>query len=120
MFQNSLYRIDTVDRGDYSVSFDGHHRIFASHFPGKPVLPGACIIEMTRQMASDYFGSSLDIIRCRMVKFLKMIEPEEVSSAVFSFGTIEDKPDTVRISTIVRSDDSSIIFARLDMEYRKI
>jgi len=119
MFQNPIYHIESVRDGDFTVSFDCAHRIFAAHFPGRPVLPGACIIEMARRLASEYYGAPLDIRRCRMVKFLKMIEPGEISGVVFSFRILSDSPDMSRISTTVRSADSSVIFSRLDMEYGK-
>lgn len=119
MFQDPIYYIESVRDGDFTVSFDCTHRIFAAHFPGRPILPGACIIEMARHLASEYYGAPLGISRCRMVKFLKMIEPGDVPGAVFSFKTVGEESDMVRMSTIVRSADSSVIFSRLDMEYRK-
>ena len=47
--------------------------VYAGHFPGKPICPGACNIEMVKELALLTCGSEADIEsihRCRMLKLM--------------------------------------------------
>lgn len=56
MFLNNLYRIvDKVVYGEearVTILLNRDSVIYKAHFPGNPITPGACIVEMGREIAS--------------------------------------------------------------------
>ena len=60
MLKNNLYQVSSINFlpqdqegtgiSKYSVSLrlESSHDIFKGHFPGNPVLPGVCQVEMVR------------------------------------------------------------------------
>ena len=61
------------DEESFSVKFsDKDHEIFQAHFPGNPILPGYCIIDIL----SDVLGD--DILTIKKAKFIASILPEDV------------------------------------------
>lgn len=41
------------DKFEYTVRINSKHRVFAGHFPGRPVVPGVMTMMMIRQCAED-------------------------------------------------------------------
>jgi len=87
MLKDKLYRINTItllphDGGDnsfhkYSVQVElkSTHEIFQGHFPGNPVLPGVCQVEMVRELAEEITGRKLLLSQAGQVKYLNLINP---------------------------------------------
>jgi 3-hydroxyacyl-[acyl-carrier-protein] dehydratase len=53
-----------------------NHAIFKGHFPGQPVLPGVCMMEMVAEITGDHLKKSLRISGGPLIKFLRMIDPQ--------------------------------------------
>jgi len=87
MLKDKLYKINTIDlspvveesvpSGKYSVTLtlDSSHEIFKGHFPGNPVLPGVCQVEMVRELAEGILGIKLLLSQASQVKYLSVINP---------------------------------------------
>ena len=58
------------------------HPIFKGHFPGQPVLPGVCMLEIIREIMEEHTKQKLRISKAPLVKFLAMIVPHKNSSFV--------------------------------------
>ena len=59
------------------VSFNRSHPIFDGHFPGHPVVPGVCMIQMLREIMEIEVGAKLRITFGDNLKFLSIINPDE-------------------------------------------
>ena len=79
MFRD-LYRInsESISEGRYTfgLTLDASHRIYQVHFPGTPITPGACQLEILRQLAGRAVGSGVSILEVRNIKYLRVISPE--------------------------------------------
>ncbi len=53
------------------------HAIFKGHFPGQPVLPGVCMMEMIAEISGEYLQKSFRISGVPLIKFLRMIDPDK-------------------------------------------
>jgi 3-hydroxyacyl-[acyl-carrier-protein] dehydratase len=51
------------------------HPIFDGHFPGRPVLPGVCLVQLVQELAASVAGGEVRLIRADQVKFIRMIDP---------------------------------------------
>ena len=57
------------------VSLNGDHSIYRGHFPGNPVVPGVCQIQMVKELVEKAVGHSLTLVESDNIKFLSMINP---------------------------------------------
>ncbi len=84
MLRNDLYTVDSINENhpDFRVSvrLNGQHAIFKGHFPGHPVLPGVCMLEIIRELMEDRLNQKLRISKGPLIKFLAMIVPEKNAS----------------------------------------
>jgi 3-hydroxyacyl-[acyl-carrier-protein] dehydratase len=78
---NNLYTIQTLTESDNQiqvmVNLKADHAIFKGHFPGQPVLPGVCMMEMVSEIMSGYLQNSFRISGSPLIKFLRMIDPQK-------------------------------------------
>jgi 3-hydroxyacyl-[acyl-carrier-protein] dehydratase len=75
------------------VAINKAHRILEGHFPGLPVVPGVCMLQMVREIMELQFGRNLKIIAADNMKFLSVISPEhnpEVEATI-NYSEEEDK-----------------------------
>ena len=80
MLMNDFYRIEYLQRDPNSLSckitFNRQHDIFKGHFPGQPVVPGVCMMEMVKELLEQHTDQSLWLRDAGQVKFLQLITPE--------------------------------------------
>ena len=79
MLLNNLYTIQSLSESDNqieaTINLMADHAIFSGHFPGQPVLPGVCMMEMVAEVLGVYLKSSFRISGGPLIKFLRMIDP---------------------------------------------
>ena len=61
----------------YRLSLNAEHPIYQAHFQGNPITPGACIIQMVKELAENQFSTTFFIRNLKNVKFLCVINPLE-------------------------------------------
>jgi 3-hydroxyacyl-[acyl-carrier-protein] dehydratase len=68
------------DRLKSIIKLNAGHPIFKGHFPGQPVLPGVCMMQMVKEVTEVYIGKKIRLLRARELKFLSFIDPVEHAS----------------------------------------
>ncbi|PWT73250.1 MAG: 3-hydroxyacyl-ACP dehydratase [Bacteroidetes bacterium] len=51
------------------------HPIFEGHFPGQPVVPGVCMIEIIKELIERATSNKTRLVKSEFAKFLAMIDP---------------------------------------------
>ncbi len=94
MLRNDLYTIHDVQQGTNEVIcrivFDANHAIFGGHFPGQPVVPGVCTMEIVKELLQEQLGQPLILRSTGNVKFLQLITPDLQPTAKISWKQTED------------------------------
>ncbi|MDR2692215.1 MAG: hypothetical protein LBB73_08010 [Dysgonamonadaceae bacterium] len=115
---NDFYAITAQHNNIYQVSFNENHYIYRAHFPGNPITPGACIIQMSKELMEHKTATKLSIGKIMNVKFLSVIQPEKNREVAFTFSKIEIAGDSCRFSVNVHHND--LQFAKLSLEAKII
>jgi 3-hydroxyacyl-[acyl-carrier-protein] dehydratase len=80
MLMNDLYSIHDMQQGDNTLSgtirFNQQHQIFDGHFPGQPVVPGVCMIQIVKELLQQHISKPLQLSSTGQVKFLQLITPD--------------------------------------------
>mgnify|MGYP001793032144 FL=1 len=80
MLLKDFYKIEQVEKiseGKYiaSIFLNNEHPIFKGHFPGNPVTPGVCMMQIIKELSQEILGRSLLMISSSNVKFMALINP---------------------------------------------
>lgn len=66
----------TDQKYNATVHLNKEHAIFKGHFPGNPVTPGVCMMQIIKELTQEILGSSLILKSSSNVKFMALINPE--------------------------------------------
>ncbi|HWK56959.1 MAG TPA: hypothetical protein VNQ80_06470 [Parapedobacter sp.] len=58
-----------------SISLNSAHAVFEGHFPGNPVTPGVCMMQIIKELAEKWATGPLMLKKARNVKFMAIINP---------------------------------------------
>lgn len=75
-----LYSTEAFNTNEEGISaqirLNPKHEIFKGHFPGKPIMPGVCMIQIIKELTERSLGSDLFLSIASNVKFMAIINPE--------------------------------------------
>ena len=81
MLKNNFYFVRDLSNSDGKISariiFSVEHDIFKGHFPGQPVVPGVCMIQIVKEIMCECMEQKLNMIKASQIKFLSMIDPRQ-------------------------------------------
>ncbi len=71
------------------IVFNAEHDIFKGHFPGQPVVPGVCMMELVKELLQTQLDKPLMLSSARNVKFLGFITPEVQPIVKITWKSVE-------------------------------
>jgi 3-hydroxyacyl-[acyl-carrier-protein] dehydratase len=78
---NDFYTIISSDASSGAVrakiTINRAHKIFDGHFPGLPIVPGVCMMQIIREIMEIITERSLLIAGAENMKFLAVINPDQ-------------------------------------------
>lgn len=81
MLLNDFFEISSIEVAEMDIHcvirLNADHAVFSGHFPGQPVTPGVCMMQMMAEIASLGFNKKLSIRSASQIKFLIPILPTE-------------------------------------------
>ena len=92
----------------YTVIFNVNHDIFNAHFPGNPIVPGVCSMEMIRQFAESMLGGEVRIPSVKNMKFIRLMTPAEGKAFTFDI-LLTAKTDTQYSAKVAIFDGDDVI-----------
>jgi 3-hydroxyacyl-[acyl-carrier-protein] dehydratase len=91
---NDFYTIVNRDASDSTVRakifINRTHKIFEGHFPGLPIVPGVCMMQIIREIMEVATEKSLMITGADNMKFLSVINPDQNPEVDVSITYSED------------------------------
>ena len=109
---NNLYNIISRNLSDspisYVIQLDANHFIYKAHFPGEPITPGVCVLQIAKELLEDYLGKELNIQSVKNVKFLGVISPVEISYVKYVFEKVinDTNKNIINVQSLVLSDNN--------------
>lgn len=114
MFLNDLYTLSEILQlpdGSFEtdIIINPGHRVFMGHFPGQPVLPGVCILEMLKDIVKKHTGKEWKISQASSVKYLKVVDPTNDTVLRMQIG-LKEEADSMLVSASSFTADGSAHF----------
>jgi 3-hydroxyacyl-[acyl-carrier-protein] dehydratase len=109
MLIEELYNIQSFREDDGSVAasvkLNKGHEVFKGHFPGNPIMPGVCMIQLIKELTERALDRELFLSVVSNVKFMAIINPEK-NDTVQVVLTISEEEETVKVKNTVSFDDT--------------
>ena len=76
---NDIFNIDSINHANSAIeailSINSDSTIFDGHFPGQPVVPGACMLQVVKDVLENALDSLFQLKKAGNIKFICMIVP---------------------------------------------
>lgn len=81
MLLKDFYKVISLEKNDSQkhlaiISVNEKHEVFKGHFPGNPIMPGVCMMQIIKELTEQITDSSLLMQSLTNVKFMALINPE--------------------------------------------
>jgi 3-hydroxyacyl-[acyl-carrier-protein] dehydratase len=60
-----------------TITLNPAHDIFKGHFPGQPVVPGVCMMQMVKEVLENKLSKKLLLVKADNIKFLSFMDPNQ-------------------------------------------
>jgi len=97
ILRDNLFTIVSQEQNEASAVFQVRLHpewpIYKAHFPGHPITPGVCIVQMVQELLQDLVHRDLCLIEAKNVKYVSIVSPEEITELTVTFSKIEEQPE---------------------------
>ena len=97
---------------------DAGHPLFAGHFPGMPIVPGVCLLNVVKRAVSQRLERAVSFGKIREAKFLSAINPSENKAFDIEFGLTDGQE--VRAAVFIGDTQCMKLKATLSCEWKDI
>ncbi|GAB3007539.1 3-hydroxyacyl-ACP dehydratase [Niabella terrae] len=97
------------------VGIQPEHPIFEGHFPGQPVLPGVCQLQLIKELLEKTLDKKLFLQEAAQCKFLQMVDPRQTNQLEVEISFDDSTPGSVSVQGQLRS--ASNVFLKMNGSY---
>lgn len=113
MLLKDFYKINSLENTDgqryvANIRLNKDHEVFSGHFPGNPVTPGVCMMQIIKELTQEAVNAPLTMKSASNIKFMALINPEinpelklELDITVADDGTVKVKNTSYFDETVV-------------------
>jgi len=101
MLLTDFYQIDHTIPSDsgtmFHIKLNPNHIIYSGHFPGQPVLPGVCTLQIIKECAQQLVHTKLQYAQIPLCKFLRFIDPAQCNEMALNISVNEKEDGTFQL-----------------------
>jgi 3-hydroxyacyl-[acyl-carrier-protein] dehydratase len=118
-FYNIVSQEKTADsKYTITILINEKHEVFKGHFPGNPIMPGVCMIQIIKELTESITQSSLMIQTLSNVKFMALINPEVNPKLRLELEINTTDDDLIKVKNTTYFNDT--IALKLSNAYQKL
>lgn len=116
MLRDSFYSIiSQTQQGESSlitqVKINAAHAIFNGHFPGNPVVPGVCMLQMIKDILSGKVNNDIRLQSLANVKFITVVDPTQHDSLEINIKFENSGENAYKVNAVITAQD--IVFLKI-------
>jgi 3-hydroxyacyl-[acyl-carrier-protein] dehydratase len=110
VLMNNLYTTKTFglseskDRVTARIFIRKEHAIFEGHFPGNPILPGVCTVQIIRELLEKAEERNLLLTKADQIKYLGFIDPVSTPEVLFDLQITRSEHDSISCNATVSAN----------------
>ncbi len=93
----------------FRVRLDAAHPVYGGHFPGNPVLPGVCSLQIVRECLELGTGCKYRFTAIRECKFLGMIVPQADGLLDIDIRLADDGTAAKKVTCVITNNKKTAL-----------
>ncbi|WP_426670197.1 hypothetical protein ACPPVU_02915 [Mucilaginibacter sp. McL0603] len=107
---NDLFSIDKVIHEDGAISvilsINPDSEILKGHFPGHPVVPGACMLQVVKEVLENALNHPVRQKKADQLKFMIMIDPTKTLTVALDITYKKAEDDSIVVTAKLSNPDA--------------
>lgn len=87
-----------------TITLNAAHQIFEGHFPGEPVVPGVCMMQMVKEVLEHILGTKTKLVKAGDMKFLAILNPQVNSTAEMQITQTAVDDSTLKVDALIQHE----------------
>lgn len=100
-----------------TIQLNKDHDIFKGHFPGNPVMPGVCMIQIIKELTEKATAKKLFLSVSSNIKFMALINPE-VNAVLKLSISVSEEGELIKIKNTSSFEDT--VALKLSATFKQI
>jgi len=121
MLKNEFYKIISRKSSEQetivTVELNAAHFIYQAHFPGNPITPGVCILQMIKEITEILCNKNLVMSQAKNIKFVQIINPLAQPEVNFRI-TYKISDDEQFVDVNAQAESNSAVFVKSAIRYK--
>lgn len=92
----------------FEVEMLASHPVYEGHFPGNPVSPGVCNMQMIKECAEQVIGHAADLVEVKQYRLTGVIAPQLTPRLTIAL-TLAAEADAMRLTARVSHGETVYI-----------
>lgn len=109
---NDLFSVDKITHKDGTVSatlgINPGSEILKGHFPSQPVVPGACMLQIVKEVLENALNHPLRLKKADQLKFMIMIDPAH--TLVVNLDISYQYPEDGIVSVSAKLSNADVVY----------
>ena len=120
MLAGDFFFITTLQQESGKISaaleINAGHKIFEGHFPGQPVVPGVCMMQMVKEILEAVLEQPLRLYTADNLKFLTVIDPVETNAIHATLKYTIAADESIQVAATFLND--SVVYFKMNGVFR--
>lgn len=105
MLLKDFYKIISLENSADSkykavILINEKHQIFKGHFPGNPIMPGVCMMQIIKELTEQITTSSLFMQSLSNVKFMALINPFQTPELLLELDITSTEDNLIKVKNV--------------------
>jgi 3-hydroxyacyl-[acyl-carrier-protein] dehydratase len=100
------------------VALNPEHKIYKAHFPGQPITPGVCQIQMVTELLSLQLGAKVELTDIKNVKYMAVISPEETQEFDIRILKMAEADGVCKLMVVMEGTER--VFSKMSLTYHVV
>ncbi|HMK06051.1 MAG TPA: hypothetical protein VK476_00890 [Flavobacterium sp.] len=122
MLLKDFYKVLSLEKNEQQhVAFilvNEKNDVFNGHFPGNPIMPGVCMMQIIKELTEEITGTKLMMQSLSNVKFMALINPEVTPELRIELDVTTTDEDLIKVKNSSYFNDTTAL--KLSAVYKKI
>lgn len=111
MLLKDFYKVTEIEnKGENtynaSVYLNKDHEVFKGHFPGNPVTPGVCMMQIIKELCEEILNCNLMLTNASNVKFMALINPEVNPDLRLELSIVSNEEGEIKVKNTTYFEDT--------------
>ena len=102
MLLNNFFQITSFTTTGVAITatltINAGHKIFEGHFPGQPIVPGVCMMQMVKEIIETVIQKKTGLVKAYDMKFMAVIDPSKNNHISASLKYIPDENGQLQVT----------------------